>query len=168
MSSYSSSGSPKQPFFSKARTALLVGGLLLDQVSKWIANNHLSFFKGKVIIPNILEFQLVHNYGAAYGILQNQRIFLCTVSLVVIIGCILFRDKIATTKVAQYGVIFLLIGSMGNCIDRLLFGYVIDFINIHIFPVFNVADMAIDIGILCLLYDTFWPPKEQQSDHEKS
>ena len=86
-----------------------------------------------MIIPNILEFQLVHNYGAAYGILQNQRIFLCTVSLVVIIGCILFRDKIATTKVAQYGVIFLLIGSMGNCIDRLLFGYVIDFINIHIF-----------------------------------
>lgn len=139
-------------------------GVLIDQASKHIAQNTLSFFKGLHAIPNILNFQLVHNYGAAYGILQHQRLFLLLVSLAVIIFSVLFTKKIATSTAAKYGLLFLLIGTVGNFIDRLLFGYVIDFIDIHIFPVFNIADISINIGIGFFILDIFL----QKNDDKKT
>jgi len=141
--------------FSIRYTLLLIIGVLFDQAAKQVAENHLSFFHAKELIPNVLAFQLVHNAGAAYGILQNQRILLLLVSGVVILGCYLFRHKIGVNKLTKLGLIFLLIGTIGNFIDRLVFGYVIDFIVIYIVPVFNVADVCIDIGIGLLILELF-------------
>jgi len=138
-------------------------GVLIDQVTKYIAQFNLTFFKGVEIIPNALTFQLVHNYGAAYGILQNQRLFLLLVSAAVIVFCFLFSKKIATTTAAKYGLLFLLIGTIGNFIDRLLLGYVIDFIDIRIFPVFNIADVSIDIGIGCFILDIFLQKNDEKN-----
>ena len=134
---------------------VLAVGLILDQLTKIWAENNLSMYEAVHIIPNILEFQLVHNYGAAYGILQNQRLFLLSVSVIVLVVCIVFRKHIATTQLSKYGLSFLLIGTIGNFIDRLRLSYVIDFINIHIFPVFNIADMAIDLGLLFFAIEIF-------------
>lgn len=138
-------------------------GVLFDQVTKHIAQAKLTFFDGVDIIQNVLTFQLVHNYGAAYGILENQRFFLLTVSFLVIIFCILFSNKIITSTAARYGLLFLLIGTIGNFIDRLFLGYVIDFINIRIFPVFNLADVSIDIGIGCFILDIFLQKNEPEN-----
>jgi signal peptidase II len=141
--------------FSKAHTALLALGVVLDQVTKHLAENTLSFYEAKPLISDLVSLQLVHNYGAAYGILQNHRWLLLFVSFTVLIGCVFFRHKIGTTKESRLALIFLLIGTIGNLIDRLFLGYVIDFMNIQIVPLFNLADVSIDIGIGLFLLDAF-------------
>lgn len=138
------------------KNALLIFiGVLIDQITKLLAQKYLDFFNPLDIIPNALSFQLVHNYGAAYGILQNQRVFLLTISILVITLCVKYFTKIAPSKIAQIGLVFLLIGTIGNFIDRLYLGYVVDFIDIRLFPVFNIADMSIDIGICFFIGDIF-------------
>jgi signal peptidase II len=146
--------------FNKKYTALIIIGLLADQITKYLAELHLSFYAPIRLIPKALTLQLVHNYGAAYGILQNQRVLLLSISIFVLIFCYIFRNKIATTKYSRLGLSFLFIGTLGNFIDRLVIGYVIDFIYIYIVPVFNLADVCIDIGIVFLIIDIFFPKKK--------
>lgn len=135
---------------------LIAAGLLLDQVSKYFAQVYLNFYTPLWIVPKRLSFQLVHNFGAAYGIFQHQRLFLLGISMVVILGCIIFYKKIAVNRMTSIGLSFVLIGAVGNFIDRLLRGFVVDFIDIKIFPVFNVADMCIDIGIFFFFIDVLF------------
>ena len=139
--------------FSIFYTAFIILGVFLDQMNKFIAQNNLDFTIAKVIIPKILSFQLVHNYGAAYGILQNQRIFLLMVSFFVLVLCYCFRKKLATTNYSKLALSFLFIGTIGNFLDRLMLGYVIDFVDIKVFPLFNVADVCIDISIILFLLE---------------
>ena len=127
-------------------------GLLIDQVTKYWAESTLSFYVAKPV-TSFLSFQLVHNYGAAYGIFQNQRVFLLLVSLMVGVVCLMWLKRADNSFWMTLGLAFILIGAWGNFLDRLLLGYVIDFIDIRIFPVFNVADMSIDAGIACLVMD---------------
>ncbi len=133
---------------------ILGGGIVLvDQWTKWLASRFLSFYSGVGVIPNVLDFQLVYNYGAAYGIFQNQRIALIGVSIAVLIACWVFRHMIITSRWSMVGVVILVGGAIGNLMDRVVHGFVIDFINIHIIPVFNVADMCINLGIGCFIVE---------------
>ena len=75
----------------------------------------------------------------------------------VIFICVVFSRVIATTKWSKLGLSFLLIGAIGNFLDRLFLGYVIDFIDIKIFPVFNIADVCIDIGICFFILEFVSP-----------
>ncbi len=127
----------------------------VDQISKWIASQYLTFLYPVSIIPSKVSFILVHNYGAAYGILQHQRFLLLAVSMGVILGCLFFSKTIIQSKWSKWGLIFLLSGALGNMTDRLIFGYVIDFVDIRIFPVFNVADVLIDCAVGCFLWEMF-------------
>ena len=139
-------------------------GIAIDQITKYWASNTLEFSKAIIVIPQAFILHLVHNYGAAYGILQNQRPLLIGVACTVIAACILFYKRIATTQWSYYGISFLLMGAIGNLIDRLRLGYVVDFIDIRIFPVFNIADILIDIGVICFIIDTFKTPHETPSN----
>ncbi|MFC1616860.1 signal peptidase II [Candidatus Margulisiibacteriota bacterium] len=141
-------------FLGKKYSILIIIGIIIDQTTKVLAN---TFLKDKVLVifDPFLSLPLVHNYGAAYGILQNQRWLLLFIGFSVLIFCIIFHKKLAYTTLSKYGLSFLLIGTAGNLIDRFFRGYVIDFINIRIFPVFNFADVAIDIGIFLFILDLF-------------
>ena len=126
---------------------ILVATLLvfLDQIIKTWAQHTLEF-QSIVIINPILRFDLVHNYGAAYGIFQGQRFFLLAVGFLVF-ACACFLHKFfAKSAWSQWGLAILLSGTLGNLIDRTLLGYVIDYMNIHIIPVFNLADVCINHG----------------------
>jgi signal peptidase II len=135
-------------------------GVIADQWTKYWATGTLSFWHPVPIIPPLVQFQLVHNYGAAYGILQNQRLLLLSISGIVIVLAILFHRLIATTIFSKWGLTFLLIGTLGNSIDRLVLGYVVDFIDIKIIPVFNIADIMINLGIICFIIEMIIVPKK--------
>lgn len=137
----------------RAQQVGLIIGVFLDQLTKWLAEKSLNFYTPKIILAPLLEFQLVHNYGAAYGIFQHQRVFLIAISTAVFIGVLWFRKSIGTTTLSKWGIMFLLTGTLGNLIDRAWHGYVIDFINIHIFPVFNLADISINIALGCFVLE---------------
>ncbi len=143
--------------------ALTIVGIALDQYTKIKAVERLSLFEAKTIIPKVLNFQLVYNYGAAYGILQHQRVFLTVIGCGVVIAILAGYKHIATTRFSTWGTHFILIGAVGNLIDRISAGYVVDFIDIGLFPVFNIADICIDVGIGCFLLDLWWTHKQSKA-----
>lgn len=138
----------------KHYTIILIG-IFIDQITKVWAELSLSMSKPIVLIPHVLEFVLVHNYGAAYGIFEGQRLFLSILSVSIVIAAFCAQKWIISSWITAWGLSFIFIGALGNIIDRYRDGYVIDFINIHIFPVFNVADICIDIGIALFIYELY-------------
>ncbi len=124
----------------------------LDQWTKLAAESAL-FQGGTVVIFPFLSLQLVHNYGAAYGILQGQRGLLIGVSALVLVAAVVFQKDIARSWISAAGLSALLGGTAGNLVDRVVHGFVIDFLVTPWFPVFNLADVLIDVGIVLLVLD---------------
>lgn len=121
--------------------------VIIDQLSKILIIN-----KKIPVIPNFLEFNYTQNTGGAFGI--GRINFILIISIIIIIGIIVFLIK-ENTKITNYiPFVLLLSGSIGNLIDRIFKGYVIDFIDINIldFPNFNIADISIVSGVIVLLY----------------
>lgn len=121
--------------------------VIIDQLSKFLVID-----KNISIIPNFIEFNYTQNTGGAFGI--GRINFILIISIIIIIGIIVFLIK-ENTKITYYiPFVFLLSGSIGNLIDRIFKGYVIDFIDINIldFPNFNIADISIVSGVIVLLY----------------
>ncbi len=130
---------------------------LLDLITKNFAINNL-MINHSLLINNYLNFTLTFNYGAAFSFLSNadgwQRWFFIIFSFIVI--CVITFFIIFDKETEYIAFSFILGGALGNLYDRLLLGYVIDFIEIHYndfyWPIFNIADISISIGIILLLY----------------
>ena len=130
--------------------------VLIDQFTKY-----LMFYNKKIFInKDFLLFKLdfVKNYGAAFNIFSGSRIFLSLISILfsILLIYLIFR-KNTLDKFDLYSYSFILGGTIGNGIDRIYKGFVVDFINLNIinFPVFNIADISINIGFIFLLYNIF-------------
>jgi signal peptidase II len=128
--------------------------LFCDQFSKVIIINKLSLHQSLPLIKGIFHLTLVYNRGAAFGILKNQIPLFIVTSLVAIILIYLNYKRNKQKKSFSYNLSLALIlaGALGNLIDRLFFGYVIDFFDFRIWPVFNIADSAITVGAFLLAY----------------
>ena len=124
-----------------------------DQYTKNIINlNYTSLINKDLIIFSI---DYVKNYGAAFNIFSGSRILLSTVSIIItflLVYLILYKKNISNLNLFSYS--FILGGTIGNGIDRIIKGYVIDFINLNFinFAVFNIADISINIGLIFLIY----------------
>ena len=129
----------------------------LDQFSKIYINLNLDKLLNKDLLIFTIEF--VRNYGAAFNILSGSRLFLSFISLISTIILFYFIFIRENELINKYGLSFILAGSIGNGIDRILNGYVIDFIKIKSidFPVFNIADIVINVGVLILMISYFRP-----------
>lgn len=130
--------------------------LIIDQITKILVVNSLVPGENIEIIKNIFSIIYTNNTGAAFSILLGKRIFLIVVA-VLIIGVLLYyikRNKIEK-KIDIIALSFIIGGSLGNLIDRIIRGYVIDFISLKLgnynFPIFNIADILIVIGVFLLL-----------------
>ena len=128
----------------------------LDQVSKYIISlNHENFLNKNIFIFSI---NYLRNYGAAFNLFEGNRIFLSSISILsslILIFFIFFKSSLNLSN--RYGLSLILAGSLGNGIDRIIKGYVIDFINFKLFdfPIFNIADIAINIGCFILIFNYF-------------
>ena len=133
---------------------------IIDLFTKYYAVNNL-MLNHSVTINNYINLTLAFNYGAAFSLLNDaggwQRWFFIVFSVIVIfiISYILKKDK----EPEYIAFSFVLAGAIGNLYDRVFYGYVIDFIEFHYknfyWPIFNIADIAISIGIIILLYSMF-------------
>lgn len=128
--------------------------LVLDQLTKWLSNFYLDYFTPLVLLPHV-SLHLVHNPGAAWGIFAHKPLFLTLVSMAVLGVLWVMRHRFGTDAWTRFALVFLAAGTTGNLIDRLTVGYVTDFINISVIPVFNVADVLINVGVFGLLIDSF-------------
>ena len=133
--------------------AIVISVLFLDQLSKFLAASFLQLNTPVVLIKNFLNLSLVHNRGAAFGILKNQLFMFVIISLVAI-ALILYHLKDKKKSIlSSISLSLILGGAAGNLIDRLRFGFVIDFLDFRIWPVFNLADSAITIGVVLLSWE---------------
>lgn len=145
----------KNPYF------WIVGitGLILDQITKYLVIiNFIQEGKTLPIFNGIFHLTYVRNTGAAFSFFQGGVNWLKWLSLIVSIGLIIYAFYTPKLKIVeQLGYGFVLAGALGNGIDRFLFGYVVDFLDFRLinFPVFNIADTCINIGIVLLLYTSF-------------
>ena len=126
--------------------------LSLDQFTKFLVTRILALNQSLPVIKGIFHLTLIHNRGAAFGILKNQTPFFIFTSLIAII--LIFSSLKHNRHIKSYSISlgFILAGALGNLIDRSFLGYVIDFLDFRIWPVFNVADSAITIGAILLGY----------------
>ena len=127
--------------------------ILSDQITKHIINKYYKSLINKDLI--IFSLDYVKNFGAAFNLFSGSRIFLSIVSItmtIILLYIILFKKNISNIYLISYS--FILGGTIGNGFDRISRGYVIDFINLNFinFPVFNIADMAINIGLILIIY----------------
>ena len=134
-------------------------GLILDQLTKYIVvQKFTSIGDSFPLWENIFHFTYVINTGAAFSVFRGGVSWLRWLSLIVSIGLIAFAWYVPKmSKIEQLGYGFILAGALGNGIDRFLFGYVVDFLDFRLieFPVFNLADVSINLGILFLLIASF-------------
>lgn len=134
----------------------------MDQFTKVLAVQYLALKQSAVIIKGFFNFSLVHNRGAAFGILKNQVPFFIITAIFAVI-LIYFNLKENRTKqpfIYRWSLVLILAGGLGNLIDRLRCGYVIDFLDFRIWPVFNIADSAITVGAILLGYTLLITRKE--------
>lgn len=146
-------------------TAILI---LMDQISKYIIVKTMNVGESIPVIGEVLQITSHRNYGAAWGMLQNQMMFFYIITIVVLIALIYFYYKEAADNLLmQCGLMLIFAGAIGNFIDRLFRGNVVDFIDTKIisydFPIFNVADSCLTIGVLILLYELLFNQKEEKS-----
>ena len=132
--------------------------ILIDQISKFSVLIILGFERSTNIIPNLLNFTLVKNKGAAFSLFSDSTTLLTITSVFV---SLLLITIIIKFPIRNYwnsiGLIFLLGGTVGNGVDRIFKGYVLDFIDLVPidFPIFNFADISINIAIICFIIDQF-------------
>ena len=130
--------------------------VLLDQVSKFLILNTLGFERSQNIIPNLLNFTLVKNRGAAFSLLSNSTSLLTIISILASLVLITIILKYPPRSFWNFiGLAYLLGGTVGNGIDRFFKGYVLDFLELVPinFPIFNLADISINIAIICFIVD---------------
>lgn len=121
--------------------------LLLDQLTKFSICNNLTPGESIPVLKNLFHLTLVQNRGACFGIFPHQTAFFTLIS-VVVVGFVLLSYKRLKSYSPLFGVGLALIlgGAIGNLIDRLRFGFVVDFLDFRIWPVFNFADASICVG----------------------
>jgi signal peptidase II len=137
--------------------------IALDQASKFLVVRFFELYERVEVLP-VLDFTLLHNTGAAFSMLANasgwQRPFFVTLGLVVSAMLIVWMWRSPRgDKLLPMALALILGGAIGNVIDRVRLGYVVDFIHAHwgaaYFPAFNIADSAITIGAALLIFDAF-------------
>ena len=130
--------------------------ILLDVISKLLISNYLEVYESINIIGDFLKFTYVHNTGAAWSLFNDKSFMVLIISVIIIliIGYYIYKNK-PNNRIEKFGYALILGGAIGNFIDRVIYGYVIDFIDVKIFnydyPIFNLADMFIVIGVILLI-----------------
>ncbi len=148
---------------------ILVGVVLgLDQGTKRYVSTTFGLYESRPVIPNLVHLTYVRNSGAAFGLLARQdpaflRVFFISVTAVALVVLLFYYVRIPWAHtVTLWGLCLITSGAVGNGIDRLWLGQVIDFIDVHVYgyhwPAFNVADSAICVGVGLLLLDTLRRP----------
>lgn len=138
--------------------------IVLDHLTKWLATHYLEYATPVPVLP-FLNWTLLHNYGAAFSFLSDaggwQRYLFTGLAMAVSVMLLIWLIRLPKHLMVLPAALALILGgAVGNLIDRVVLGYVVDFVHVfyqnYHFPAFNIADSAITLGTILLLIDTFF------------
>lgn len=122
----------------------------LDQITKVLAQHMLYEVTTFPVIPNVLHFTYVENRGIAFGLFQNMNYIFLPLSILITIGCFYFLNRAWKKRkwFISWGIALIASGAIGNILDKVFRGFVVDFIQVKLidFPVFNIADILVSVG----------------------
>jgi signal peptidase II len=153
--------------------ALLVLGS--DHATKWLIRSKFALYEAIEVIPGYLRIARVHNTGVAFGMFADiqspwKPYILALMAVIAVVVIVVYGWKMPSNRILLRTALAVTLGGiLGNFIDRIVHGFVVDFIEFHVhesfyWPTFNVADTAISTGIGLLLLDTIKNPDEKQGD----
>lgn len=126
--------------------------VLADQFTKFLALKFLSPSESVPVLRGIFHLRLIKNPGIAFGLFRTRTFLLTVIVVLCLVGLVLLAVQMRRGRLAQQvALAFILGGAVGNLIDRLMFGYVVDFLDFRVWPVFNVADSFITVGVFLFL-----------------
>ena len=154
--------------FSVGQALIILAIVIADQLSKWAVASSLQLHETIPVIPGVFHITYVQNPGAAFGLFAYQRPLFIAVAALMIALAVFYRKRIQQeSRLFQWAVTIGIAGALGNLIDRLRTGYVVDFFDFRMFPVFNIADIAITTGVILLIWTTlFDTSKDRQIEEE--
>lgn len=142
---------------------VLLVTLIVDQVSKVVIQRVLAEGESVPVIPNIFHLTYIRNPGAAFGVFAYQTTFFILMTVLVIMFILVaYRRVPSGRRLVKLSMALIVGGALGNLIDRMRYGLVVDFLDFRIWPVFNLADSAIVIGVSLLLLDIWRNDKKGQ------
>lgn len=145
---------------------LFAGILALDQFTKARVAATMQLGESIPIVQDFFHFTYITNPGAAFGILPNQRVFFLFMGAVLLILFAIFYPRISKNdRLLKFGVLCLVSGSTANLIDRVQLGAVVDFFDFRVWPIFNVADIAVVAGMFVMIYVILFieePPRVEE------
>ena len=145
---------------------------VIDQITKFWFDNNLQMYERITVIPQVLDWTLAYNTGAAFSFLAGasgwQRWLFTLIAVVVSVVLVVWMKRLKPDETwLAVGLALVLGGALGNLVDRVVFGHVVDFILVHwqsswYFPAFNIADSAITVGAILLALDMFKSKKPEE------
>jgi len=133
--------------------ALMFVLVVIDQLIKSVVVRQIALGATKTVVPGLLSLTNLHNNGAAWSILQGKLWFFYLISIVAlaVMGYLLWRLR--THRLYEFGIVLMIAGTLGNFIDRLRIGYVVDMFQLDFinFPIFNFADSCLTVGVILIL-----------------
>lgn len=148
--------------------------LAIDQLTKYLVATQMSLGESIPVLGEFLQITSHRNSGAAWGMFEGRMMFFYIITVLVLIFLIYFyKTEAKNNMLMQIGITLLFAGAIGNFIDRLLFQEVVDFVDVLIinydFPIFNVADSALTVGVIIMLIEVFITGrgKEKNEYHNK-
>jgi signal peptidase II len=149
--------------------SLVIAIVALDQFTKWLIVRSMELHEYRSLIDGLLSLSHVHNRGAAFGILSeadlpHQAVLFSTLSLCALGAIAVYALRLpVTARLPQFALALILGGAVGNLLDRMRLGYVVDFVHLyfkqHQWPDFNLADSAITVGVALLILDILRAPQ---------
>jgi len=135
--------------------------VFIDQVSKFYIQTHMVLGISIPIIQDIFHITYILNAGAAFGLFENQTAFFVIIAICMVIAAIYFYPRIPKQySLLRFGTGLIVGGAMGNVVDRIKTGYVVDFFDFRIWPIFNIADIGIVCGVGCIIFTIIFLYKE--------
>lgn len=142
--------------------------VLVDQLSKYYIQSNMFPGLSWPIINNVFHITYVLNPGAAFGILEHQTMFFIVIAALMIGSVIYFYSHLPKDNcILKFGLGLMVGGAIGNVIDRIKTGYVVDFFDFRVWPVFNVADIAIVVGVGLIIYSILYLSNTEDESHEQ-
>lgn len=141
--------------------------VLVDQLSKFYIQETMTPGMSLPVVADLFHITYILNPGAAFGILENQRTLFILIAALLLISFVYYYPKLRSDRLSlKIGATLLVGGAVGNLIDRIQTGYVVDFIDFRIWPIFNVADMAIVGGVGVMICAMLFMDKARGEQNE--
>ena len=143
--------------------------ILLDFLTKFLIIRSFNINEGIILINNFLKFIYIKNSGAAFGLLNNN-IYILLIITIALISYLIYELIKCNNKLYFFSYLLILCGALGNLIDRVFRGYVVDFISFTLFgremAIFNVADIYITFGVILFIFSIFKEGKHERNNHK--